>query len=95
MTGSYKSLVDRLRETRLFYKGDYSIEAADRIEALEAENERLRKALPVDLDMTISALEAWGPQIACGYVCPAAAQTMFVAAQQLKAARAALKGTEQ
>ena len=41
MTGSYKSLVDRLRETRLFYKGDYSIEAADRIEALEAENERL------------------------------------------------------
>lgn len=34
-------LVKRLRETRLFYKGDYSKEAADRIAELIAENKRL------------------------------------------------------
>lgn len=45
MTDEAKALVERLRETRLFYKGDYSVEAADLIETQAREIERLRGGL--------------------------------------------------
>lgn len=43
MTDDDKALVARLRETRLFYKGDCSKEAADRIVELIDENNKLRR----------------------------------------------------
>lgn len=48
--------------------------------------DRLKDYDPVELEYiarcehVASALEAWAPHIASGYVCPAAAQTMLEAA---------------